>query len=675
MAKSYRTVKPASVDQRRPLVTVLISVYNGAETLKDCLDSVAVQSYRPLEIMCVNDASTDDTGVILDEWTKRHKEMAVTVINNNENIGLTRSLNRGLKQVRGKYVARIDADDVWLPEKIARQVYYLERHADVGVLGTAYLNIKEGKHYLFKLPEKDNLIRKSIFRQNPFGHSCVLIRTSLLKIHQGYDEQLRYGQDRDLWYRLLPQTKFHNLAEPLCWRQAEHGVSITSSRAQMIQSIKTTAKYINLYRANPGNYLFLIKPLVIAIMPRTIKRIYKNLVYRQLHLASGKKINVIYINDCFLPSRLANAVVRIAMAEALADHERIKAVKFCYHARLMTDHRVTRHQSIEECKLSAPYVRARGALGRVYNATLFGLSSWRYFFMPWPADWPIIYMRVGALTGALVALRSLIMPREIIFELHNFEFGHNRIMDKIYHFIFKQSALLVTVASTTGANWVAHGIPARKILVIPSGVFYERFSKINMAKAKLREILHLPIDKTVLMYCGNLYRHRGIEEIMNSAHSMSDEAGVIFVLVGGQQKDIDYYRRYRRERGFKEENVSFIGYRAYDQIPLYLQAADVLLVTYAKCCPTANSMSPLKLIEGLAARVPVIAPDMPRINDIVNSNMVTWYTPDETTSLVNAIKEIINDPEAAKAKSERGYIAGQKFSWNRRVDRILNRIV
>lgn len=257
-------------------VSVLISIHNGGSALTRCLESVAAQSFQGFTVVCVDDASSDDTSATLRRWQKRLRNR-LTIIRNRQNIGLTKSLNRGLKVVKTPYTARIDADDWWEKDKLRNQVGFMKQHPDYGVVGCNYINVGEKGKKKVVMPETDRELRASIIRRSPFAHSAVLFRTELIKRMGGYDETVRYGQDYELWLRLLPHTKFHNLQEFLCYRTTGRGISVDRQREQMWQAIRIRARYIRKYHLPPTSYLGLIEPLLLVITPSPLKVLKRKL--------------------------------------------------------------------------------------------------------------------------------------------------------------------------------------------------------------------------------------------------------------------------------------------------------------------------------------------------------------------------------------------------------------
>lgn len=197
-----------------PKVTVLMSVYNGERFLREAIESILVQSFQDFEFIIIDDGSTDSTLEIIQSYD----DTRIRLIENEMNLGLSRSLNRGLKLAKGQFIARQDADDVSEPERLARQVTFLETHNDVVLLGTSYQEIDThgsliGKR---KLPCDYTEIRWSLLFFCPFVHSAVMLRKSIVLEQIGfYNEALAYAMDYDLWYRIARCLPVANLDEYL----------------------------------------------------------------------------------------------------------------------------------------------------------------------------------------------------------------------------------------------------------------------------------------------------------------------------------------------------------------------------------------------------------------------------------------------------------------------------
>jgi len=200
-----------------PKVTVLMSVYNGEKYLKEAIDSILTQTFTDFEFLIINDASKDRSRDIL----QRYSDPRIKVITNEGNIGLTRSLNKGLRFSKGKYIARMDADDISMPERLKRQIEFMELHPDVGLLASqiVVIDINGKSLYTLKLPETNECIKWILLFENCIAHPAAFYRRDLAIRIGGYNELFKRSQDYDLWSRMSFETKIYQIPETLLkWR-------------------------------------------------------------------------------------------------------------------------------------------------------------------------------------------------------------------------------------------------------------------------------------------------------------------------------------------------------------------------------------------------------------------------------------------------------------------------
>lgn len=197
----------------RPIVSVVMSVHNGQDFLRDAVDSILQQTFTDIELLVADDASTDATRDILAGYS----DPRVRLFFNESNRGLTRNLNRLIHEARGAYIARMDHDDVSLPHRLARQVAFLDRNPEVGLIGAAAEVINahgQGIGVVYK-PENHGEIVAHFEHSNCIVHPTAMIRRSVLDQVGLYDENYRYAQDYDLWLRICEISRAHNLPEIL----------------------------------------------------------------------------------------------------------------------------------------------------------------------------------------------------------------------------------------------------------------------------------------------------------------------------------------------------------------------------------------------------------------------------------------------------------------------------
>jgi glycosyltransferase involved in cell wall biosynthesis len=197
-----------------PRVSVLLPVYNGGRYLAGAIESILNQSYRDFELLIVNDGSTDGSAAVIAHYQELDGRIRV---HTQPNQGFCAALNNGLALVRGEYIARMDADDVSLPERLVRQVAFLDDHPEVGVLGGAFRLMDEGGQLglVVRFPAEHNVLVWLLLFCCPLGHPTVMMRSRVVRGVSGYDPQMAYVEDYDLWRRLKGQTRFSNLPETL----------------------------------------------------------------------------------------------------------------------------------------------------------------------------------------------------------------------------------------------------------------------------------------------------------------------------------------------------------------------------------------------------------------------------------------------------------------------------
>jgi glycosyltransferase involved in cell wall biosynthesis len=210
-----------------PRITVLMPVYNAAKYLKESVQSILDQSFANFEFLIFNDGSTDESGAIVRQFL----DPRIKLFDSAENYGYVYHLNQGICMARGEYIARMDADDVSHPERFAKQIYFLDAHPEVGICGTCFDLIDNGRPII--LPQDDAAIRISAFSGSPFGHPTVMMRTNLLRDNNlFYDNSLVPAEDYHLWLAIAQHTKLANLPDILLHYRVHEG-QISNRKAQI----------------------------------------------------------------------------------------------------------------------------------------------------------------------------------------------------------------------------------------------------------------------------------------------------------------------------------------------------------------------------------------------------------------------------------------------------------
>lgn len=223
----------------RPVVSVVMSVYNGEKYLKDSLESILGQSYKNFEFIIINDGSTDDTLKII----KSYKDPRIVLLDR-ANRGLVSSLNEGIREARGRYVARQDDDDISLPNRIRNQVALIQKSNAVLVSSAFAMFDEDPQDWLDVqcMVNNDLILKRELWVKNPFGHGATMFnREAAIKV--GLYEEIGPAEDYDLWIKLVGQGLFAYLTEVgYLWRINPSGITQTkaSEQAECAKLIRTS---------------------------------------------------------------------------------------------------------------------------------------------------------------------------------------------------------------------------------------------------------------------------------------------------------------------------------------------------------------------------------------------------------------------------------------------------
>ena len=192
-----------------PKVTVLMTVYNGEKYLRECMDSVLDQTFSDFEFLIIDDRSSDGSEDIISSY----KDKRIRLIKNDVNLGQVKSLNIGLDNAQGEYIARMDQDDAMMKNRLERQVDFLDRRPDISAVGTwGEVMDENGKVFMkTRLPlRNEEIIGAALFCGYLLMHPSVVLRKDAIVGAGKYNEDIAFSEDYNLWTRLL--LRKHKLA-------------------------------------------------------------------------------------------------------------------------------------------------------------------------------------------------------------------------------------------------------------------------------------------------------------------------------------------------------------------------------------------------------------------------------------------------------------------------------
>ena len=224
------------------MISVIMSIYSEPEEwIELSINSILNQTYNNFEFLIIND---NPQRKINDTILKKFKKIdsRIIIIKNRSNIGLTRSLNKGLMLAKGKYIARMDSDDISNTNRFYKQYNFLEANKEYVACGSNYIEINNigMKRKIIKQPESDIDINSDLVVYNPLAHPSLMIKNENLKSNKiKYDESLKYSQDYKFIYNLSQKGKLYNVQEPLLkYRVSNNQITKTKSKDQLFLQIK-----------------------------------------------------------------------------------------------------------------------------------------------------------------------------------------------------------------------------------------------------------------------------------------------------------------------------------------------------------------------------------------------------------------------------------------------------
>lgn len=273
-----------------------MTVYNNETTLAQAITSILSQTFSDFVFYIVDDCSSDESPRILAKFAK--KDNRIKIITNQHHLGLTKSLNKALRQVKTPLISRMDADDISFPTRLAKQLQYMTSHSDIVLLGTAaYLIDSQGKQVGLKTnPQDHQHIRANILKYCPFIHPTWLVRREIIFDLDGYDDTFPFAQDYELALRIVAKYQTANLSEPLLYYRVNTASAISLKNLKTQEKLALKARWLALtkYHYPKSEVWKLIKPLLSFLVPVGIKKA----VYRQFFWSGCLIFSLLVFSGC-----------------------------------------------------------------------------------------------------------------------------------------------------------------------------------------------------------------------------------------------------------------------------------------------------------------------------------------------------------------------------------------
>lgn len=258
----------------RPKVSVVIPVFNASDTLPSSVESILKQSYTDFELILIDDGSSDDSWALITEYSRI--DPRVIALQNEVNLGISRTRNKGLSFARGEFLMWQDADDISLPDRMEKQCEYLDHHPREGMVGGSLeVFSNQTVRGIRRYPTEDVEIRKMIFRFSPIAQPAAMIRMSALKAVGDYNIHLKAAEDLEMTFRIGELFELANIPDVvLRYRLSSTSATYKHLRAMEKATISMRLKYARSerYSANLLDISFnLLHFISIWLIPPRLK--------------------------------------------------------------------------------------------------------------------------------------------------------------------------------------------------------------------------------------------------------------------------------------------------------------------------------------------------------------------------------------------------------------------
>lgn len=271
----------------KPLVSVIMPTYNSAHYIRQAVESILSQTLSNFEFIIINDASRDKTPSIIRSYMKKDKR--IHLVNNKSNLKIAESLNKGIALANAELVARMDDDDISLPQRLQKQFSFFQKNKKVGIVGTNILIIDEDEKIISKreYPTKSKDLKKIMLRYSPFAHPTVMFRKKVFVEVGGYDPKMVPCEDIDFWFKIGSKYDFGCLNEQLLkYRMINTPKSVYGIRNTELLGFKIKMQAIIKYGYRPSFYDILynlLQFLTLWFFPAHIRiKLYNTLRSRNL---------------------------------------------------------------------------------------------------------------------------------------------------------------------------------------------------------------------------------------------------------------------------------------------------------------------------------------------------------------------------------------------------------
>lgn len=261
-------------------ISIIMGIYNCEDTLSEAIKSIINQTYKYWELIMCDDGSSDHTYQIAKEYADKYEN--IFVFKNERNLGLNKTLNRCLKYCKGKYIARMDGDDISMPTRLEKEYSFLENNPEYSIVSTPMIYFDEAED--FATGKAINVpTNYDVMRGTPFCHAPCLVKKEAYDRVNGYseDERTLRVEDYDLWVRMLALGyKGYNLDEPLYKMRDDRNAFSRRKFKYRINEAYVKLKAFKLLKPPASSLIYILRPIIVGLLPASL---YKRLHARNIN--------------------------------------------------------------------------------------------------------------------------------------------------------------------------------------------------------------------------------------------------------------------------------------------------------------------------------------------------------------------------------------------------------
>jgi glycosyltransferase involved in cell wall biosynthesis len=364
-------------------------------------------------------------------------------------------------------------------------------------------------------------------------------------------------------------------------------------------------------------------------------------------------MRLIYCTSLAFPSTIANRFQILAMAKEL---DKQLDTNFYLGVSKLDPVNKTEVRQVIENNIQKSYILA-----------------WKYLKFIKEKDIDYVYCREARLLLFIIIFNKLFIHHKIniIYEIHALP-SEDKLSNAIENFLVRGVDNFIFITGSLKDIYVKKfKCSSRKVLICSDAVDLDIFN-IEISTEEARKKTNLPQNVKLLGYCGKfttMGNDKGIDVILQSLQRLPSD--VLFIAVGAKPKELEYYKKLARQYGV-EKKVRFFIHVDQEKLALYQKAFDVLLMPFPHTKHYAYYMSPLKMFEYMASQRPIIASNLPSVREILNENNSLLVKPGDQEDLAQGIKEILNNKELSDKISKQAFSDVQQYTWEKRVERILD---